>query len=62
MFDGLFCSVDQIVMGAGTEKCNSRYSMTRKLQDEFAFQSHHRAAKAQSGGAAATTRESQHDD
>ena len=50
MFDGLFCSVDQIGMGEATEKYNSRYKMTREMQDEFAFQSHFRAAKAQSEG------------
>lgn len=51
MFDGLFCSIDQIGMGEATDKNNSRYSMTREVQDEFAFQSHQRAAKAQSEGA-----------
>lgn len=50
MFDGLFCSIDQIGMGEGTEKYNSRYSMTREAQDEFAYQSHQRAAKAQAEG------------
>ena len=50
MFDGLFCAVEQIGMGDATEKYNSRYSMTREVQDEFAFQSHQRAAKAQSEG------------
>ncbi|MDP1720579.1 MAG: acetyl-CoA C-acetyltransferase [Candidatus Nanopelagicaceae bacterium] len=50
MFDGLFCSVEQMGMGESTEKYNPRYSMTREVQDEFAFQSHQRAAKAQSNG------------
>ena len=50
MLDGLFCAVEQIGMGDATEKYNSRYSMTREVQDEFAFQSHQRAAKAQSEG------------
>ena len=50
MFDGLFCSLDQIGMGEGTEKYNARYSLTREAQDEFAYQSHQRAAKAQSEG------------
>lgn len=50
MFDGLFCSVDQVGMGENTDKYNSRYSMTREAQDEFAYQSHQRAAKAQSEG------------
>lgn len=47
IFDGLFCAIDQIAMGESTEKYNSRYSMTRQEQDEFAYQSHQRAAKAQ---------------
>lgn len=50
MFDGLFCAVEHIGMGDATEKYNSRYSMTREAQDEFAYQSHQRAAKAQSEG------------
>lgn len=50
MFDGLFCAVDQISMGEATDKYNPRYSMTREAQDEFAYQSHQRAAKAQSEG------------
>jgi acetyl-CoA C-acetyltransferase len=50
MFDGLFCAIDQIGMGDATDKNNAKYSMTREVQDEFAFQSHQRAAKAQSEG------------
>lgn len=50
MFDGLFCSIDQIGMGEATDKNNTRYSMTREAQDEFAYQSHQRAAKAQAEG------------
>lgn len=50
IFDGLFCSIDQLGVGEATEKYNSRYKMTREMQDEFAFQSHSRAAKAQSEG------------
>lgn len=50
MLDGLFCSIDQMGMGESTEKYNSRYSTTREAQDEFAYQSHLRAAKAQSEG------------
>lgn len=50
VFDGLFCAVEQIGMGDATEKYNSRYSVTRQDQDEFAFQSHQRAAKAQAEG------------
>jgi acetyl-CoA C-acetyltransferase len=50
MFDGLFCSIDQIGMGDATEGYNSRYSITRQAQDEFAYQSHQRASKAQTDG------------
>jgi acetyl-CoA C-acetyltransferase len=50
LFDGLFCAIDQIGMGDATDKNNARYSMTREAQDEFAFQSHQRAAKAQAEG------------
>ncbi len=50
LFDGLFCSIDHIGMGEATEKYNSRYKLTREMQDEFAYQSHFRAAEAQSEG------------
>ena len=50
MLDGLFCSIDHLGMGEATEKYNSRYELTRQMQDEFAYQSHFRAAKAQSEG------------
>lgn len=50
IFDGLFCSIDQMGVGEATEKYNSRYKLTRQMQDEFAYQSHLRAAKAQSEG------------
>lgn len=50
LFDGLFCSIDHIGMGEATDKYNSRYKLTREMQDEFAYQSHFRAAEAQSEG------------
>ncbi len=50
LLDGLFCSIDQMGMGDSTEKYNSRYAMTREAQDNFAFESHQRAARAQSTG------------
>ena len=50
IFDGLFCSLDQVGMGEATDKNNKRYSITREAQDEFAYQSHQRAAKARSEG------------
>ncbi|TCO57309.1 acetyl-CoA C-acetyltransferase [Actinocrispum wychmicini] len=48
--DGLFCAFDQVAMGASTEKYNSRYSLTRQQQDEFAVRSHQRAAAAATNG------------
>ena len=50
VFDGLFCSIDHMGMGEATEKFNSRYKLTREMQDEFAYHSHFRAAMAQSEG------------
>jgi len=50
LFDALFCSIDQLGMGDATDNYNSRYSITRETQDEFAFQSHQRASRAQSEG------------
>ncbi len=49
-FDGLFCSIDQIGMGDATEGYNSRYSISREDQDQFAYQSHQRAVAAQING------------
>jgi acetyl-CoA C-acetyltransferase len=48
--DGLFCSFDQVAMGASTEKYNSRYGLTREQQDEFSARSHQRAAAAIAAG------------
>ncbi|SFT54614.1 acetyl-CoA C-acetyltransferase [Actinopolyspora lacussalsi subsp. righensis] len=48
--DGLFCSFDQVAMGASTEKHNGRYGLTRARQDEFAARSHQRAAAAAERG------------
>ena len=50
IFDGLLCSIDHMGVGEATEKYNSRYKLTRQMQDEFAYQSHFRAAKAQAEG------------
>jgi acetyl-CoA C-acetyltransferase len=44
--DGLWCAFDAVHMGAGTEKYNAAYSISRQEQDEFAAQSHERAAAA----------------
>jgi acetyl-CoA C-acetyltransferase len=44
--DGLWCAFDNVHMGAGTEKYNAQYSISRQQQDEFSAQSHERAAAA----------------
>jgi len=44
--DGLWCAFDQVHMGSGTEKYNAAYNISRQEQDEFAAQSHERAAAA----------------
>jgi acetyl-CoA C-acetyltransferase len=50
MFDGLFCAIDQMAMGAGTEKYAATAGIDRAPQDEFAALSHERAVKAQKDG------------
>ena len=50
MFDGLFCAIDQLAMGAGTEKYAATRGLSRESQDELAAMSHERAAKAQKDG------------
>ena len=50
MFDGLFCAIDQIAMGGGTEKYAATAGISREAQDELAYKSHERAAKAQKDG------------
>jgi acetyl-CoA C-acetyltransferase len=44
--DGLFDAFDRVPMGEATESVQSRYSMTREQQDEFAARSHELAAAA----------------
>ena len=44
--DGLWCAFDAVHMGAGTEKYNAQYSISRQAQDEVAAASHERAAAA----------------
>jgi acetyl-CoA C-acetyltransferase len=48
--DGLWCAFDGVHMGAGTEKYAANFKFDRKAQDEFAAQSHERAAAAAKGG------------
>jgi acetyl-CoA C-acetyltransferase len=50
MYDGLFCAFDQVAMGAGTEKYAASAGLSREEQDEIAYQSHERAARAQKDG------------
>jgi acetyl-CoA C-acetyltransferase len=46
MYDGLFCALDRVSMGEGTENYSKRYELNREEQDEFAARSHALAAKA----------------
>ena len=50
MFDGLFCAIDSCAMGAGTEKYAQAAGLTRDEQDEVAYKSNERAARAQKDG------------
>jgi len=50
MFDGLFCAIDQMAMGAGTEKYAATAGIHRDSQDALAALSHARAVKAQTEG------------
>jgi acetyl-CoA C-acetyltransferase len=50
MFDGLFCAIDQMAMGAGTEKYAATLGLDRDSQDQLAYSSHERAARAQAEG------------
>jgi len=46
MYDGLFCAFDQCAMGAGTEKYAASAGIDRDSQDQVAYLSHERAARA----------------
>ena len=50
MYDGLFCALDQVAMGGGTEKYAASAGLGREEQDELAAKSHERAARAQKDG------------
>ena len=50
MHDGLWCAFDDVAMGAGTERYNHRYDITREQSDEYAARSHERAADATKNG------------
>ncbi|MCP3816902.1 acetyl-CoA C-acetyltransferase [Streptomyces sp. A3M-1-3] len=49
-YDGLTDAFENIAMGESTEKHNTRLGIERAPQDEFAAQSHQRAAAAQKNG------------
>ena len=49
-YDGLHDSVDQVSIGASTEKHNARHQLSRAEQDEFAARSHQRAGRAVANG------------
>lgn len=48
--DGLWCSLDDEHMGAGSDRMNSKYGISRERQDEWSAQSHQRAAEAWKDG------------
>ena len=48
--DALICAFDAISMGAGTERYQQPYALTREEQDAWAARSHQRAAAAQESG------------
>ncbi|HTN99131.1 MAG TPA: acetyl-CoA C-acetyltransferase [Microthrixaceae bacterium] len=50
MHDGLFCAIDQVAMGGGTEKYAATAGLSRESQDDLAAKSHERAARAQKEG------------
>jgi acetyl-CoA C-acetyltransferase len=44
--DGLWCAFEGVHMGAGSDRRNAEYGITREAQDEWAAMSHERAAAA----------------
>jgi acetyl-CoA C-acetyltransferase len=48
--DGLWCSFEQCHMGNAGELIATEYNIGRAAQDEFAFNSHRKAAEAESAG------------
>jgi len=48
--DGLFCAIDGVLMGEGTEKYAGVAGLTREQQDSVAAASHEKAARAQKDG------------
>lgn len=50
MFDALFCAIDHVAMGLGTERYAAASSMPREPQDDLSAKSHQRAAAAIEAG------------
>jgi acetyl-CoA C-acetyltransferase len=48
--DGLWCAFEQCHMGNAGELIATEYQISRDAQDEYAFNSHRKAAEADSGG------------
>ena len=46
LYDGLTCAIESVLMGEGTDQYAQADSIDRQSQDEYAAQSHHRAAQA----------------
>ncbi|HEV2387535.1 MAG TPA: thiolase family protein [Candidatus Acidoferrales bacterium] len=44
--DGFLCPISEMIMGETAELLAERYGITRAEQDQFALESHHRAARA----------------
>ena len=50
LHDGLFCAFEQCTMGELSDRVNDRLGITRAQQDEWATESHRRAARATEEG------------
>lgn len=50
LHDGLFCAFEECSMGEMSDRVNDRLGLTRRRQDEWAAESHRRAARARDGG------------
>jgi acetyl-CoA C-acetyltransferase len=50
IIDGLWCSFEQCHMGTAGEVVATEYNIGRGQQDEYAYQSHRKAAEAQAAG------------
>ena len=48
--DGLWCAFDNEHMGAGSDRLNARYGISRAAQDEWAARSHERAVEGWKNG------------